>query len=569
METTFLNVSLKNIVADPNQPRKYYDETAMAELTDSVRENGVIQPILLRPHGKKYMLVCGERRYRASNNAALKEIPSVIRNLSDAEALELQIIENLQRKEVHPMEEAVAFKSLAETFSTEEIANRIGKSESYVVKRIKLNDLIDDAQEILFTGHITLTNALLMSRLSSEVQSEIIKLEAPNDWKTKKGKEKDWMLEDVDHYVDVSEHDLSKALFKITDAKIYPEAGSCKGCVFNTANHPMLFDEYRKSFCTKTTCFEIKNKNARIARYEDISKDPSIICIVTFGYGDSHQNDVKAAKEAGLNILSDKLYNIVYEPNEAKNFDDWFEEESSYYQDEEDEEKFDIDEAKKDFEEYLSKSKKKILEYNNDLSNGMIKKAYVAAGNDMGSEVYIRLKSDAAKATVDAGNGEDGNAAVEIARIKEKEERNKVLDAEKVWQSAKLLINDSLYSATIYNNVKLSELELNALGKAMYDNLSLGVSDRFLELFKVEDIYEITFNDKAINVLSRIFMLDKLANNYNSHLTCDDNLLAYNILSHYLPKEIGNIEISQQEVAEQRKKRVDARIFSLNRKIKD
>jgi ParB family transcriptional regulator, chromosome partitioning protein len=569
METNFLNVPLKNIIADPNQPRKYYDKTAMAELTISVKENGVIQPVVLRPHGKKYMLVCGERRYRASNNAALKEIPAVIRNLSDAEALEIQIIENLQRKEVHAMEEAIAFKSLAEKFSTEEIANRIGKSESYVVKRIKLNDLVPDAQEIFFTGHITLTNALLMSRLRSEAQSDIIKLEAPNDWKTKKGKEKDWMLEDVDHYIDVSERDLSKALFKLTDAKINPEAGSCKGCVFNTANQPMLFDEYRKAFCTKTTCFEIKNKNARIARYEDISKDPSIICIVTYGYGDSHQNDVKAAKEAGVNILSDKLYSIVYEPNEAKNFDDWFKEESGYYQDEEDEEKFDMDEAKKDFEEYFGKSKKKIEDYNNDLSFGMIKKAYVVAGNDMGSDVYIRLKSDAAKATVDAGNGEDGNAAVEIARIKEKEERNKVLDAEKIWQSAKLLIEDSVYSATLYNNGKLSELELNALGKVMYDNLSLDLSDRFLELFNVEDIDEITFNDKAINVLSRIFMLDKLASNYNSHLTCDDNFLAFNILSHYLPVKIGEIEIAQQEVAEQRKKRVDARIFALNRKIKD
>lgn len=102
MQTTeFKNVPLKSIKADPNQPRHFYDEAAMEELTASVREKGILQPILLRPSGKTYMIVCGERRYRAalSVNAAFKdrnEIPAIIRELTDEEALELQIIENLQ-----------------------------------------------------------------------------------------------------------------------------------------------------------------------------------------------------------------------------------------------------------------------------------------------------------------------------------------------------------------------------------------------------------------------------------------------------------------------------------------
>jgi ParB family transcriptional regulator, chromosome partitioning protein len=569
METNFLNVPLKNIVADPNQPRKYYDKTAMEELENSVIKNGIIQPILLRPHGKKYMLVCGERRYRASGAVGIKEIPAVIRELSDTETLELQIVENLQRKEVHPMEEAVAFQSLAETCSTLEIAARIGKSESYVVKRIKLNDLIDDAQEIFFTGHITLTNALILSRLDVEVQKEIIKEEAPNGWKTKKGKDADWMLEDVDHYVHHSEHELSKTLFKLTDAKLYPEAGACKGCIYNSDSQPILFDDYKKAICTKPSCFQIKTDRARKQRYEKLAVDPSVICIAKNVYGTEDNNNLKAAKEAGVIILSDKMYSIEYEPQQTKSFDVWFEEEDWQYQDDEEEGKFDMEKAKVDYDSYFIENEKKLQDYQSSIDNGFIKKAYIVAGSNMGSEVTIRLKSEAAKATVDASNGDDGNATAEIARLKEKEERNKVLDGEKVWQSAKAFIKDPLYRNILYVNVKLSQLELNALGKAMYDKLSFGNHDIFLELMKVEDIDELVFSDKIINVLSRIFMLDELAGNYNSHLSCDDNKMAFDILSDYLPMQIGEIEIAQQEVAEQRQKKLTARIFALNRKTKD
>jgi ParB family chromosome partitioning protein len=146
---------LKEIHPDPNQPRKFYDESAMQELIQSVKEKGILQPILVRPNGNGFVLVCGERRYRASVAAGLTEIPTVIRHLSDDEALELQIIENLQRKDVHPMEEAVAFKSLLDNkqkvHTLEEIAARVGKSEFYVRQRMKLNALTKDWQEVFYS----------------------------------------------------------------------------------------------------------------------------------------------------------------------------------------------------------------------------------------------------------------------------------------------------------------------------------------------------------------------------------------------------------------------------------
>jgi ParB family chromosome partitioning protein len=109
--TDFKTILLDDIHPDPNQPRKYYDALAMEELTQSVKEKGVLQPVLIRPNGNGYILVCGERRYRASKEAGLTDIPAVIRQLTDDEALELQIIENLQRKDVNPMEEGTAFQN--------------------------------------------------------------------------------------------------------------------------------------------------------------------------------------------------------------------------------------------------------------------------------------------------------------------------------------------------------------------------------------------------------------------------------------------------------------------------
>lgn len=139
VETTVMGelkmLKLAHITPSPTNPRKTFDEDTIDELAKSIFEKGVISPIMVRPLGKEtYELVCGERRYRASLSVHAEHkdrntIPAYIRDMSDDEALELQITENLQRKDVHPMEEAAAFKTLVErNHPAEEISNRLGKS---------------------------------------------------------------------------------------------------------------------------------------------------------------------------------------------------------------------------------------------------------------------------------------------------------------------------------------------------------------------------------------------------------------------------------------------------------
>jgi ParB family chromosome partitioning protein len=132
------------------QPRKRFDDAAMAELVASVREKGIVQPLLVRPHAGSYEIVAGERRYRAAQQAGLSQVPVVVRDLDDQQALEIAIIENLQREDLDALEEAEAYQRLLGYGRTqEEVASALGKSRSAVANALRLLTLPEDAKEAL------------------------------------------------------------------------------------------------------------------------------------------------------------------------------------------------------------------------------------------------------------------------------------------------------------------------------------------------------------------------------------------------------------------------------------
>lgn len=142
-----IDVALSQIISDPNQPRKFFDMAELKGLSASIVQYGVIEPIMVRPvAGDLYMVVFGDRRFRASMMANehgfdIATIPAMIKDLTDEEALELQITENLQRHDPHPIEEAHAFKMMLGKYDVKEIALRVGKSDKFVANRLALNDL--------------------------------------------------------------------------------------------------------------------------------------------------------------------------------------------------------------------------------------------------------------------------------------------------------------------------------------------------------------------------------------------------------------------------------------------
>ena len=157
-------IEIRLIERNPSQPRKHFDDLSLHELANSIRSKGVLQPILLRPHPKKdnkFQIVAGERRCRAAKLAGLSTIPATVKEFDELELLEAGIIENVQRTDLNPIEEAEAFNTLKERFghTQEKLAKSLGKSRSYIANSVRLLDLPESVQQFVRTGQLTAGHA--------------------------------------------------------------------------------------------------------------------------------------------------------------------------------------------------------------------------------------------------------------------------------------------------------------------------------------------------------------------------------------------------------------------------
>lgn len=166
-------VRLSEIEPNRSQPRKNFDETAISALADSIREHGVLQPLLVRPlPAGGYQIVAGERRWRAARMLGMDEIPVVIRELSDLETAQIALIENLQRENLNPIEEALGYRRLQDDFDMkqEDIAKTVGKSRSAVANAVRLLRLPEEVQNLLIDGSLTAGHARALLGFADEVQ---------------------------------------------------------------------------------------------------------------------------------------------------------------------------------------------------------------------------------------------------------------------------------------------------------------------------------------------------------------------------------------------------------------
>lgn len=154
-------LELSKLKPNKNQPRKQFNETELSELADSIRQNGILQPLLVRKKGAAYEIVAGERRYQAAKQAGLKEIPVVIREISDEEVFKLALIENLQRSNLSPIEEARGYQELIKKdgLTQEQLSKIISKSRSAITNTLRLLDLPDEIQEYMVLGTLSAGHA--------------------------------------------------------------------------------------------------------------------------------------------------------------------------------------------------------------------------------------------------------------------------------------------------------------------------------------------------------------------------------------------------------------------------
>ncbi len=172
------SIAVSDIRPNPDQPRQNFDSDALDELADSMRQRGVIQPIVVRPHGKNFQIVAGERRWRAAQRARLHQIPAVVRNLNDEETLEIAIVENVQRKDLNVIEEAEAYARLSQDFghSQSRLAEIVGKSRSHIANLMRLLELPDSVKTLVMDEKLSMghARALINAPNAEELAPQIV-----------------------------------------------------------------------------------------------------------------------------------------------------------------------------------------------------------------------------------------------------------------------------------------------------------------------------------------------------------------------------------------------------------
>jgi ParB family transcriptional regulator, chromosome partitioning protein len=246
-------IPLTLLVESSTNPRQHFEEKDLNELAETIRKSGVYQAILARPKDEHLEIVFGARRYRASQLAGKETIPALVREMSDAEVLEAQLVENLQRRDVHPMEEAEGYKrllSLSEPMYTiEQIAAKVGKTPVYIATRLKLTDLCDDVAGAFYQNHIGVGHAILLAKLPAEMQThgltacfkEVYTQSADNPARIL------LPVRNLRFWIETNVLMLLKdAPFDKRNVQLVPAAGSCVDCPKRTGHNKLLFADLGK-----------------------------------------------------------------------------------------------------------------------------------------------------------------------------------------------------------------------------------------------------------------------------------------------------------------------------------
>jgi ParB family chromosome partitioning protein len=262
--TEYRNLPISVLVESATNPRRRFNEDNLRELAESFQSQGILAPLLVRElEEQKYEVVAGARRLRAAKLAALDSVPVRVVALTDAQAIEAQVVENLQREDIHPLEEALGFRALLDlndpAYTLTTIAARAGKSEAYVQGRIKLTDLIPSVAEAFLADRIGVGHALLIAKLPAAQQQAAFAAAFRSMWTSDGNQQVLIPVRELAAWIESNILlELASAPFSKQDEALVPEAGACTNCPKRTGFNTLLFSDVRKDSCTDPVCFRAK-----------------------------------------------------------------------------------------------------------------------------------------------------------------------------------------------------------------------------------------------------------------------------------------------------------------------
>jgi ParB family chromosome partitioning protein len=559
------NIPIGKIKPDPKQPRKTFDEKQLQQLSDSIKIFGVLQPITVRKSGKNFIIVMGERRFRASKIANKKTIPSIVRTYENNEVLEVQIIENLQRKDVEPTEEAEAIAYLSDKYAPSEIAERLGRTDNFIRQRLKLAGLIDGFKYYVRSGEMTISLGVGVALFEPEEQQMMLETMG-----------EDYNSHQINRMIKDQTYDLEKASFDVEDKELVAKAGSCVECPFNAANQGNLFGE-GKMVCTKSACFETKKTKSFLNLIEK-SKKENILLIpeIRQYWADEEKNQlvISQLENNGLKVYLLDDIEIIETP--IKPTMDAIKIEYQHYDYSEDELKAELDEAIHQYEEDLKT-------YNSAEKNGFVNSIVFHPETYQNKNVFIKVieksKSDSSEYSAPLANRKMADCTPEeqIIKINEREIRKQQIENNKQFEEVVQMIRESDYIDTkktlsvdemVAFSISLFENNVDYTAQQKYFSKLLGDTSKMSKVEIVEH-FKKNFKKEIFHKLIRYMLTKQVHFGENNHKNNLTNISFYNTMQVYYKSKIAEIEKVYSEKRDKREARLKERITVLEKKIQE
>lgn len=561
----FQNLSIDKVIPDPMQPRKTFNEALLQQLSESVEKHGVLQPITVRKSGKEYIIVMGERRFRASKLANKKTIPCIVRTYKNNDVLEIQIIENLQRQDVEPTEEAEAIAFLSEKYAPSEIAKRLGRSDNFIRQRLKLAGLIEGFKHFIRNGDMTISLGIGVALFEPEEQQMMLETMG-----------EDFNAHQVNRMIKDQTFDLEKAPFDVADKKLIVKAGACNECPFNAANQGNLFGD-GKMVCTKSACYESKKSRSFLNLIEKSKKEKILLIPEIQKYwADEELNQLIIAQleNSGLKVYLLNDVEIIERPIEPTI--EAIKEEYQHYD-------YSEEQLTEEYNDVLETYSEELETYNSAKENGFLNGIVFHPETYRQKEVFVKIveKSKSESTTHSAPLADrkmaDCTHEEQIVKINEREIRKKQIENNKQFEEVVQMIRETDYIDT---KKTLSVDEMVAFSISLFENnvdytAQQKCFSKFLgdtsKMTRVETVahFKKNFKKEIFHKLIRYILTKQVHFGESNHFNNLTNISFYNAMQGYYKSKIADIENSYAEKRNKREARLKERIAVLEKKIQE